>query len=73
MRWVGVEIIRINDVLSSAGLAYWTGTELGNKDLSKLSSTVCFYFCLLSSCVSVFILKGNYCVLSFQTIIKLAN
>ena len=28
--WVGVEIIRIKAVLSSAGLAYWTGAEPAN-------------------------------------------
>ena len=28
---MGVEIIRIKAVLSSAGLACWTGTELGNR------------------------------------------
>ena len=28
---VGVEIIRIKALLSSAGLAYWTGTELDNR------------------------------------------
>ena len=35
--WVGVEIIRIKALLSLAGLAYLTGTELGNNTLSKKS------------------------------------
>ena len=33
---VGVEIIRIKTVLSSAGLAYWPGTELGNFGSDKI-------------------------------------
>ena len=33
---VGVEIFRIKAVLSSAGLAYWTGTELGNFGSDKI-------------------------------------
>ena len=33
---VGIEIIRIKAVLSSAGLAYWTGTELGNFGSDKI-------------------------------------
>ena len=36
---MGVEIIRIKAVLSLAGLAYWTGTELGNNKSVKEGHT----------------------------------